>query len=123
MYLIAGIGLLLVACSALMLFAPDGWERFWMRFSKKPYSHYTEIAIRAILAIILFTFAEGARHPLAVRIFGFVAASAVVTLLAMGETRHRQFARLVFERYGPAIRWGSLFGIVAGLWLFCTSVG
>ncbi len=64
MYAIVSFGFLMAVISLVMVAKPDAWVKYALEFTRMPYMHPIEIAIRLGFGLMSLIYAEQTRFPL-----------------------------------------------------------
>lgn len=113
-------GLFIVIC-LWMAMRPNHFKKQLAVFSQWSYFHIFEVTARFLMALCFWYFAEATRQPMFMMVIAWLLVIVTVSLILVGEKKHRNFTVWVVERchaYFFQLAGASMWPF--GLWLILT---
>ncbi len=104
MWLIALSGLIMIAVSLRMVFAPDAWAATIVSLCEKPWFHPFEILTRALFGAAFLVFADETLHPAFMRAFGYLLVAVAIGLALTPPSVHMRFGVWSAKKFRPVFR-------------------
>jgi hypothetical protein len=116
-YAIAFFGVLMILLSAVMVIDPDRWSDGILKFSRMRYFHGFEIGSRLFFGAIFIVFSQQTLYPTVMGAFGFLMVAVGLGLLAVGASRHRQFAAWSAAKFNKVFRPAGIVSTIFGAFI------
>lgn len=122
MWLIALSGLIMIAVSLRMVFAPDAWAATIISLCSKRWFHPFEILTRAFFAAAFLLYADETLHPVFMRAAGYLLLAVAIGLALTPPSKHMQFGVWAANKFRPLFRPAGAATVLLGAFIVYSAV-